>query len=86
MDESYLLNYNELRHMTETEIKWPADVKRNIRAAIEDLGVNEVIDAIGLKEVIYAVGLDKVINTIGADKFERELKRLKSVKPSSKKP
>ncbi len=94
MYESYLLNYDELKSMTETEIKWPADVKRNVRHAIEDLGINEVIDAIGLKDVINAVGLEKVvdavglekvINAIGVDKIERELKRLKSVKPPPKK-
>ncbi len=71
MYESYLLNYDELKNMTETEIKWPADVKRNIRHAIEDLGIKEVIDAIGLKEVIDAVGVDKV---------EQELKRIKAAK------
>ncbi len=65
MYESYLLNYDELKSMTETEIKWPADVKRNVRHAIEDLGINEVIDAIGLKEVVKAVGLKEVVKAVG---------------------
>ncbi len=51
MYESYLLNYDELKNMTETEIKWPADVKRNVRHAIEDLGIKEVIDAVGFDKV-----------------------------------
>ncbi len=84
MYESYLLNYDELKSMTETEIKWPADVKRNIRAAIEDLGLKEVIDAIGLKEVIDAIGLKEVIDAVGIDKVEQELKRIKAAKSQHK--
>ncbi len=76
MYESYVLNYDELKSMTETDIEWPEDVKRNVRHAIEDLGINEVINAIGLAKVIEAVGIEKV---------ELELKRIKSEKSQKNK-
>lgn len=58
------------------------DVQQNIRAAVEDLGVERVIDAVGLEKIIESIDptqLDKIIE------FAQKRKEKRAKKPSSNK-
>ena len=46
--------------MVELQGLLPEDVQTNIKHAIEDIGLANVIKAVGLDEVIKAAGLDAV--------------------------
>ena len=76
------------------------DVQQNIKAAVEDLGVERVVDAVGLERVIGAVGLERVIGAVGLEKiieavdptqldkiieFAQKRKEKRAKKPSSNK-
>ncbi|MHA1267493.1 MAG: hypothetical protein ACTSRS_19820 [Candidatus Helarchaeota archaeon] len=45
----------------------PKNIQKNIKLAIEDIGLKEVIHIIGLEEVIKAVGLEEVIKAVGLE-------------------
>jgi hypothetical protein len=63
-----LLDYSSVKNMTEASEFFALDIKDNIRAAIQDIGLEKVIEAVGLEKVIKAVGLEKVIKAVGLEK------------------
>jgi hypothetical protein len=73
----YLFYHDEVKDMTEMNEILPADVRRNVRHAIEDLGLEEMINEIGIDKVIAAVGIDKVTDAIDTRTLERALARRK---------
>jgi hypothetical protein len=64
----YLFYHDEVKDMTEMNEILPADVRRNVRHAIEDLG---------LEEMINEIGIDKVTDAIDTRTLERALARRK---------
>ncbi|MHC1591613.1 MAG: hypothetical protein ACXQS8_05970 [Candidatus Helarchaeales archaeon] len=69
----YLLNYKDVHDMTEIQSSLPKTVKENIKMAIKDIGLKEVIHLIGLGEVIKEVGLGEVIKEIGLGEVIKEV-------------
>jgi len=65
----YYFYYDEVKDMTEMKEFTPADIRRNVKHAIEDIGIEEAITDLGIKRVIDAVGVDKVIDAVGVDKM-----------------
>ncbi|NMC07776.1 MAG: hypothetical protein GYA24_21360 [Candidatus Lokiarchaeota archaeon] len=64
----YYFYYDEVKDMTEMKQFTPADIRRNVKHAIEDIGIEEAITDLGIKRVVEAVGVDKVIDAVGVDK------------------
>jgi hypothetical protein len=80
--------------MTEMNEILPADVRRSMKHAIEDvglenmineIGLDKVIDAVGLDKVIDAVGLENVIDVVGVGKLKEAIARRESEKKKTKK-
>jgi hypothetical protein len=65
----YLFYHDEVKDMTEMNEILPPDIRRNMKHAIEDLGLEEMINEIGIDKVITAVGIDKMITAVGIDKM-----------------
>ncbi|MHA1300536.1 MAG: hypothetical protein ACTSO9_14045, partial [Candidatus Helarchaeota archaeon] len=63
----YFINYEEVHNMTELQSILPKKIQKNIKLAIEDIGLKEVINLIGLKEVIKVAGLEEVIKVAGLE-------------------
>jgi hypothetical protein len=74
----YIYYHNEVKDMTEMNEILPADIRSSMKAAILDVGLDQVIKDIGLDEVIKTVGLDEVIKTVGIDKVEAALAKAKA--------
>jgi len=70
--------------MVELQGLLPEDVQTNIKHAIEDIGLANVIKAVGLDEVIKAAGLDEVIKAAGLDAVEAALTRARGKKHKAK--
>lgn len=71
---------DEVKDMTELDEILPADIRQNIRHAIEDMGLAgvelaELIEGIGLDKIIEAVGWDKIIDDYGEAKIKDALAR-----------
>jgi len=64
---AYLINYKDVYEMTEIQSLLPESVKKNIKHAIKDIGVKEVIHLIGLGEV----GSDQGSRLRGSDQGSR---------------
>ena len=64
----YSIYHDEVKDMTEMKEFTPADIRRNIRHAIEEIGIEEAISDLGIKRVVEAVGIEKVIGAVGVDK------------------
>nr|MDO8116545.1 hypothetical protein [Candidatus Sigynarchaeota archaeon] len=64
----YLFYHDEVKGMTEMNEILPAEIRRNVKHAIEDLGLDSIIEEIGIDKVIDSVGIDKVIDSVGIDK------------------
>jgi hypothetical protein len=75
----YLFYHDEVKDMTEMNEILPADVRRNMKHAIEDLGLEEMINEIGIDKVIDAVGIEKLKEAIARREAEK-----KPAKKSSK--
>ena len=60
----YYINYEEVHLMTDMQSILPESIQKNIKLAIKDIGLKEVIHIIGLEEVIKAVGLEEVEKTL----------------------
>jgi hypothetical protein len=65
----YFMNYEDVREMTEIQSLLPDHIKRNIKLAIEDLGLEEVIKAVGLERIVEAAGLEKMVEAVGLEKM-----------------
>nr|MDO8111299.1 hypothetical protein [Candidatus Sigynarchaeota archaeon] len=76
----YYFYHDKVKDMTEINEILPADVRRSMKHAIEDLGIETMITEIGLDKVIDAVGVDKVIDAVGIDQLEQAIARRKSEK------
>jgi hypothetical protein len=79
------LNREVIETITEVKEDYQAIVQRNLKAAIEDLGVKEVIDAVGMDHIIDAVGLDYVIDAFGIDTMKAALVRAEKRQKKAKK-
>ncbi len=71
----YLYYHDEVKGMTEMNEILPADIRRNVKHAIEDLGLDSIIEEIGIDKVIDSVGIDKVIDSVGIDKLKDAISR-----------
>jgi len=87
LSSAILKNYEEVHTMTELQSLLPEHVKRNIKLAIEDIGLKEVIQLIGVEEVLKAMrpeevlkamGPEEVVKMLGIKKTEQILKKLKA--------
>jgi hypothetical protein len=65
----YIYYHNEVKDMTEMNEILPADIRSSMKAAIMDMGLDQVIKDIGLDAVIKTVGIDEVIKTVGIDEL-----------------
>ena len=63
-----LLDYRSVDNLTEVSEFFALDVKENIRAAVNDIGLEKVLEAVGIEKTIEALGIDKVIASVGIDK------------------
>ena len=87
LTSAILKNYEEVHTITELQSFLPEHVKRNIKLAIEDIGLKEVIHligpeevlkAMGPEEVLKAIGPEEVVKMLGIEKTEKILKKLKA--------
>ncbi|MHA1309888.1 MAG: hypothetical protein ACTSWR_00665 [Candidatus Helarchaeota archaeon] len=70
---AFILYPNEVTKIfTEKELTMD-DFVKNIRYAIEVLGLKNVIESVGINKVIEEIGIDKVIEEIGIDKVIEEI-------------
>jgi len=79
-----ILNYKDVHEMTELQSLLPDSITENIKLAIMDVGLKEVIKAIGIEEVIKAIGIEEAIKAIGIEEVEKILHRLKKKSQISK--
>ncbi|MHA1697280.1 MAG: hypothetical protein ACTSWN_00405 [Promethearchaeota archaeon] len=70
----YYIDYEEVHDMAEINELLPPRVKNNIRMAVKEIGVKEVVDAVGVKEVVDAYGgWGKMIDAFGLKNFIDEV-------------
>ena len=75
---AFILYPNEVTKIfTEKELTMD-DFVKNIRYAIEVLGLKNVIESVGINKVIEEIGIDKVIEEIGIDKVQKVIDEIKS--------
>jgi hypothetical protein len=67
----YSIYHDEVKDMTEMKEFTPADMRRNITHAIEEVGIEETINELGIDKVIAAVGIDKLEAAIAKAKANR---------------
>ncbi len=68
----YIYYRNEVKDMTEMNEILPDDIRSSIKAAIMDVGLDQVIKDIGLDEVIKAVGIDEVEAALAKAKADKK--------------
>ncbi|MHA1847005.1 MAG: hypothetical protein ACTSYS_03550, partial [Promethearchaeota archaeon] len=64
----FVLDYEEVKQMEGIEDFFTPQIRKNIRLAIESIGINNVLDSLGMDNVIEAMGLEKVVDAIGLEK------------------
>ncbi|MHA1298196.1 MAG: hypothetical protein ACTSO9_02000 [Candidatus Helarchaeota archaeon] len=85
---SYLLYPEVMKKLTTQEDFYTfEEIQKNIKYAVEELGIknviesvgiNRVIESVGIDKVIESIGIDKVIESVGIDKIKDALKKFKS--------
>ncbi|MHA1892467.1 MAG: hypothetical protein ACTSYS_15850, partial [Promethearchaeota archaeon] len=64
----FVLDYKEVKQMEGIEDFFTPQIRKNIRLAIESIGINNVLDSLGMDNVIEAMGLEKVVDAISLEK------------------
>ncbi len=78
---SIVMNYKRtLKVMREAGMSTSSIIMRNIKLAINDLGLENVIKEIGLENVIEQVGLENVIEQVGLENVIRQVGKEKTFK------
>jgi len=70
---SCYINYEEVKNMSELKVILPEELRRNIRSAINDIGLANVIKEIGIEEVIKAVGIKEVVDKVRIEEVIKEV-------------
>jgi len=70
---AFILYPNEVSKIFAEKELTIEDFTKNIRFALEMLGLRKVIEAVGINKVIEEIGIDKVIEEIGIDKVIEEI-------------
>jgi hypothetical protein len=75
---SYLY-YEEVHNMTELNNLIPAKVRKNLKLAIDDIGLEKVIEVEGIDKVIKTIGIEKVLDTLDPEVLEKYLQKKKII-------
>ncbi|MHA1266899.1 MAG: hypothetical protein ACTSRS_16800 [Candidatus Helarchaeota archaeon] len=59
-----IINYKDVSDMTELQTRLPASLRENIKLAIQDIGLKEVIHLIGIEEVVRVVDLKELVRVV----------------------
>ncbi|MEX2719285.1 MAG: hypothetical protein Q6353_013590 [Candidatus Sigynarchaeum springense] len=64
----FSIYHDEVKDMTEMKEFTHEDIRRNIKHAIEEVGIEEAINDLGIKRVVDVVGVEKVIAAVGVER------------------
>ncbi|GAB4320727.1 MAG: hypothetical protein Kow0069_24830 [Promethearchaeota archaeon] len=65
---SIILNYSEVKDLTETQKLLREAEDHDLREAVDAVGLERVVDAVGLERVVDAVGLERVVDVVGLER------------------
>ena len=58
------IDYREVEKLTEVSEYFDLDVKENIQAAVNDIGLKKVMEAIGTEKALEAIGTEKALEML----------------------
>ena len=67
------INYEEVKEMSEVESIVSEKVLRNIKLAIEDIGIKKVIDIVRVEKVIEQIDIEKLVEQVGIEKLVKQI-------------